>query len=607
MRQSPTDSHERLRGLGCETTTDFAALQRADPELRNLNHAVEQSPAAIVITDRQGRIEYVNPKFTQITGYTREEALGKNPRILKTGHTSVEEYHRLWETITSGKEWRGEFLNRRRDGGLFWESASISPVIDDDGVIRHFVAVKEDITDSKRVRDKLMLDERRLESLFRISQHQADSAPELLDFALEEAISLTDSKIGYIYHYSEERREFTLNTWSREVMKECSIRDAQTVYQLDQTGVWGEAVRQRKPILLNDFHAPHPLKKGYPEGHAPLHRYLTIPVFSRDKIVGVVGVANKETDYDQSDVRQLMLLMDAVWRITERQQVEDELRARTERLGLLNVTLEQEQGRLLELTGELTQANEELKRLSEAKSDFVAAVSHDLRTPLTTITEAISLTLDGAFGPVSGEQNKFLGFAREDAAHLNDLISNLLDVAKIERGKITVNPTPVNVTESLQRVRSSYVSLAQEKSLKLTVEVPAGPLGVLCDPEHYHRTITNLVSNAVKYTPPGGSITLRAEPAGNGMVRTLVRDTGIGIPPDQHFRIFQKFEQVHRPPGEQQSGTGLGLALCKQLIELNHGSIGFASEPERGSTFFFLLPASLSPNSAGTTGQEEGR
>jgi PAS domain S-box-containing protein len=147
-----------------------------------------------------------------------------------------------------------------------------------------------------------------------------------LDNALEEAINLTGSKIGYIYHYSEESQEFVLNTWSKGVMKECTITEPQTVYKLEKTGIWGEAVKQRRPIMLNDFAAPNPLKKGYPQGHAPLYRYLTIPVVVDGHILAVVGVANKVTDYDESDIRQLQLLMDAVWKYINKQEAEEALR-----------------------------------------------------------------------------------------------------------------------------------------------------------------------------------------------------------------------------------------------------------------------------------------
>ncbi len=183
--------------------------------------------------------------------------------------------------------------------------------------------------------------ENRLKCLLRIAQHPATNIQEFLDFALNEAIELTASKLGYIYHYNEVRKEFILNTWSKNVMKECSINAPETVYQLDKTGVWGEAVRQRKPIVINDFAAPDPHKKGYPEGHVALNRFLTIPVMNDGRIVAVVGVANKLTDYVQDDIDQLTLLMDGVWKITDRKRAENALQTKTAELDqFFNIALD---------------------------------------------------------------------------------------------------------------------------------------------------------------------------------------------------------------------------------------------------------------------------
>jgi PAS domain S-box-containing protein len=135
---------------------DITTRKQAEMQLRKLSMAVEQSPASVVITDTQGIIEYVNPKFTQITGYRVEEAIGQNPRILKSGDKSPEEYRDLWETITSGQEWRGIFHNRKKNGDLYWESASISPIKDAQGRITHFIAVKEDITAMKEAQEHLV-------------------------------------------------------------------------------------------------------------------------------------------------------------------------------------------------------------------------------------------------------------------------------------------------------------------------------------------------------------------------------------------------------------------------------------------------------------------
>jgi len=173
---------------------------------------------------------------------------------------------------------------------------------------------------------ELAQNEERLQALLDISEYQASDIQGLLDYALEKVIGITRSKIGYIYHYHEANQEFVLNTWSNEVMPACSVANPSTIYKLEKTGIWGEAVRQRKPIMVNDFDAPEPLKKGYPEGHVHLSRFLTVPVFDlHQSIVAVVGVANKELPYTEQDSLQLSLLMAEVWRISQRIELEKKL------------------------------------------------------------------------------------------------------------------------------------------------------------------------------------------------------------------------------------------------------------------------------------------
>ncbi|MBI3944164.1 MAG: diguanylate cyclase [Chloroflexi bacterium] len=143
---------------------DISDRSQVEAELRKLSRAVEQSPAVVIITDTAGKIEYVNPKFTQVTGYTSAEAIGQNPRILKSGEKSAEDYHKLWETITSGEEWQGEFHNKKKNGELYWESASISPIRNGEGSITHFLAVKQDVTEIKRAEAALQEANHQLQS-----------------------------------------------------------------------------------------------------------------------------------------------------------------------------------------------------------------------------------------------------------------------------------------------------------------------------------------------------------------------------------------------------------------------------------------------------------
>lgn len=165
----------------------------------------------------------------------------------------------------------------------------------------------------------------RLESLLRISQCRADSVQDFLDFALSEAITLTGSALGYICFYDSQTRRFTLNTWSKGAIEACRIPAPQTTSELDETGLWGEAVRQAKPLIINDFSAPHPLKKGCPEGHAPISRFMTIPVTSQADIVAVLGLANKPANYTDGDIHQASLLMASVWQMVQRKKVEEAL------------------------------------------------------------------------------------------------------------------------------------------------------------------------------------------------------------------------------------------------------------------------------------------
>jgi signal transduction histidine kinase len=174
--------------------------------------------------------------------------------------------------------------------------------------------------------NELQRSEARLRSLVEILEKPIESVQKFLDSALDQALRLTESKIGYIYFYSEERKEFVLNTWSKGVMDECEVRDPQTCSELEKTGIWGEAVRQRKAIVLNDFQVAHPLKKGVPAGHVKLLKFMTLPIFNAEHIVAVVGVANKESNYNEADVLQLTLLMNEVWKAIQQKKAVEALR-----------------------------------------------------------------------------------------------------------------------------------------------------------------------------------------------------------------------------------------------------------------------------------------
>ncbi len=179
--------------------------------------------------------------------------------------------------------------------------------------------------------EALRLDESRLEAVWQLSRMTGASLQEITDFALEEAVRLTKSQIGYLAFMNEEETVLTMQAWSKTAMGECAVSDKPLIYPLETTGLWGEAVRQRRPIITNDYAAPSPYKKGYPAGHVDIRRHLNIPVFDGDHIVAVAGVGNKEDDYDEADVRQLTLLMNGMWWQIKRQREEEALTAQVER------------------------------------------------------------------------------------------------------------------------------------------------------------------------------------------------------------------------------------------------------------------------------------
>jgi PAS domain S-box-containing protein len=311
-----------LNVLEDEKQTELA-LKRQEKKYRTL---VEGMNEGLIQVDNGDVIIFVNQRFCQISGYPRQELIGKVGHELLFDPADREVIRRKNLDRLVGKTGSYEIKLRCRDGQERWVYVSGTPVTGPDGTVAGSIGTFTDISERKQAEQQILLNQKRLESLVTILQADSENVQHFLDFALDEAIHLTGSKIGYIYYYSEERKEFTLNTWSKEVMPQCTVANPQSIYQLEKTGIWGKAVRQRKPIMVNDFKASHTLKKGQPEGHAPLHKSLTVPVFAGGRIVAVVGVANKEVDYDQSDVLQLTILMDSVWKVTDRKRAEEKLR-----------------------------------------------------------------------------------------------------------------------------------------------------------------------------------------------------------------------------------------------------------------------------------------
>jgi len=389
------------------TIRDVTERRMAEESLRKLSLAVEQSPESILITNLDGEIEYVNEAFVGNSGYAREEVLGRNPRFLQSGKTPPETYAALWSALTEGRSWQGELLNRRKDGSEYAEFAIITPVRQPDGRVSHYVALKEDITEKKRIGDEL------------------------------------------------------------------------------------------------DRHRHH----------------LEQLVESR--------------------------------------------------------------------TAELDVARRQAEAANEAKSVFLANMSHEIRTPMNAI---IGLTHVLRRAGATPEQAERLDKIDGAGHHLLAIINDILDLSKIEAGRLRLEATDFSLAAILDNVAAIVGEGAATKGLRIEVEYGDGPAWLCGDPTRLRQALLNYASNAVKFTARGAIVLrakLMADRGDEVLFRFEVQDQGIGIAPDEMGRLFNAFEQADTSTTRKYGGTGLGLAITRRLARLMGGDAGADSVPGMGSTFWF--------------------
>ncbi len=255
--------------------------------------------------------------------------------------------------------------------------------------------------------------------------------------------------------------------------------------------------------------------------------------------------------------------------------------------------------RLRDFADQLEKANEELRRIDSMKSEFVSVASHELRTPLAAVKNAVQLVLKGTTGKINENQAKFLSMADRNINRLTNIVNDLLNLSRIESGKIELRFESVGLKGIIELTTSSLRLHADGKSIKIYSEINEQLPAVYGDSEKIEQILTNLIDNAIKFTPEGGRILITARPvphdkkAGYGdKVAVSVKDTGIGIPSAHLNAIFEKFHQVEGSLQRSVSGTGLGLAITKGLVEAHQGKIWVESEVGKGSTFTFTLPVS---------------
>jgi signal transduction histidine kinase len=309
---------------------------------------------------------------------------------------------------------------------------------------------------------------------------------------------------------------------------------------------------------------------------------LLAPIRVQGACVGALGVGRRQTIVFEEDARETLR------RLADQAAVALLNALAYREIEMLNLSLE---AKVTERTRELSEANRKLQTLDRLKSEFVSNASHELRTPLTAIRMSVDNLLDGVVGEAGPKLQRYLTTVRNNTDRLARLVTDLLDLSRIEAGRVELRRTPVPVQPIIQEVAENLLPMAAGKGLSLVaVPADAAPLLVFADRDKLQQILINLIENATKFTPTGGCITVSARDAGKQFVEIAVEDTGEGIPADELEAVFDKFHQVRRAGQGKPQGTGLGLTIAKSLIELHGGRIWVESEVGRGTRFVLTLP-----------------
>jgi signal transduction histidine kinase/DNA-binding response OmpR family regulator len=318
-----------------------------------------------------------------------------------------------------------------------------------------------------------------------------------------------------------------------------------------------------------------------------------------------------ETDCDRIGSELVTLAIADPYEELRRQNVEllttlDELRRRQGELDELNRELEDTNRGVMALYAELEDKAESLKRASESKTSFFSNMTHEFRTPLNSVLRLTAMLLDRTDGDLTPDQELQVTYIRKSAEDLSTLVNDLLDLAKVEAGRVEVVPSAFEVSDLFGGLKGVLRPLLSTSAVALAFDLAEGLPTLHTDEGKLSQILRNLVSNALKYTERG-EVRVSAAPGSDGTIIFLVRDTGIGIAPDQQERIFEEFTQLDGPLQRRAKGTGLGLPLSRKLAELLGGSVGLVSEPGVGSTFSVTIPARYGAPNGGEVGRGDDR
>ncbi|RPJ29249.1 MAG: GAF domain-containing protein [Chloroflexi bacterium] len=564
-----TEQHQEV--LSVIATQVASAIERflAEREIQKFKLGIDRSNNAVFVTDLEGTIQYINPAFEKVYGFSPEEAIGKTPRILKSGITPDEQYKRFWETLLAGETISQEITNKSKDGEFIPISGTYSPILDEVGNIMGFLAVHEDITERKQSEEALQRRNDYLAASSEIGRLVTSTLD--LNTIFTRTVNLISDRFGFYYAAIYIIEETGFNVILREATGEAGekMKAQRHSVIVGSSSVVGKVAENIEPILVNNtelepLYTPNPYLLD-------THSEVAIPLRIGLRIVGVIDIQSIQTHaFSQDDLSVLQSLAD-------------------------QVAVAIDNARSYELSQQLIQ---ELREIDLLKSQFLANMSHELRTPLNSIIGFSRVILKGIDGPVSEMQQQDLTAIYNSGQHLLGLINDILDLARIEAGKMELNFEEVRLADMATGVMSTAKGLVKEKPIHLLQRIPADMPTVRGDTMRVRQIFINLISNAAKFTDEG-SITIETlvqkGPTGKLEAVINVIDSGPGISLEDQKKLFQAFSQVDGSATRKTGGTGLGLSICANLVQLHGGRIGVTSEVGKGSTFWFTLPLYQQP------------
>jgi signal transduction histidine kinase len=412
--------------------------------------------------------------------------------------------------------------------------------------------LNSEITERKRAEGVLQAQLR----ILAVSNARTLSTDEVLRLVLDEIEAQTNSKIGF-YHFVEADNEtISLQNWSTNTLRNmCTAEGKGSHYPVSRAGVWTDCVHERRPVIHNDY-ASLPHRKGLPAGHAPVIREMVVPILRDGLIVAIIGVGNKSSDYDETDIAIASLLGDISWEIVERKQAEKHLHT----------------------------LMEELKRSNADLELFAYAASHDLQEPLRVVAGFVGLLEKRYREKLDDNAREFIEYTVDGVKRMQMLIKDLLAYSQVGTKGKTFEPT--NCSVALEQAIYNLHKAVEESGAELTYDLLPTVSG---DSSQLTRLFQNLIGNAIKYRgKEKPEIYISAQQKGDEWVFS-VRDNGIGIGSQYFEKIFDVFRRLHTR--EEYDGTGIGLAVCKKIVERHGGKIWVESAPGKGSTFYFTVPA----------------